>query len=257
MKAVIGYVVFALLAYIGFLAATFPADRAYALLQNRMPRGVHLYDVHGSVWGGGAGTAQIGKYRLAPLRWEYRPAGLLSGRVDVKLSFDSGPSSVSAVIGIYRDGDIHLSHVRVDTPAAELVKVLRLPIVQVKGDISARLAAMTVESHRLESLDGTVTWTGAEVTRPRSYVLGGLEADFKTEDGVVKGTLRDKGGPLQLQGLVTIKPDGTYQVNASLENRDPGQADLTRFLHQLGRPGPGGKVTVNYSGKMPALPVGL
>lgn len=257
MKAVIGYVAFAVLAYIVFLTVTFPADRAYALLQNRMPRGVHLYDVHGSVWDGGAGVAQIGRYRLAPLHWEYRPAGLLSGRVDVKFSFDAGPNHASAVVGVYRDGDIRLSHVRVHTPAAELVKALRLPIVQVKGDFSARLAALTVENHRLQSLVGTVTWAGAEVTRPRSYVLGGLEADFKTEGGVVKGTLHDKGGPLQLQGLVTVKPDGSYQVNADLKNRDPHQADLTRILRRIGRPGPRGEVTVNYSGKMPALPVGL
>lgn len=256
MKAAAGYALFALLAYAVFLAITFPADRAYAMLRSRMPPNVHLYQVHGSVWDGGAGAAQIGRYRLAPVHWEYRPAGLLSGRVDIKVSFDSGPSRASGVIGVYRDGDIRLSDVDVDTPAAELVKLLRVPIVQLKGDISAKLAGLTVEDRRLASLDGTITWAGAQVTRPRNFVLGGLQADFKTDKGVVKGTLRDKGGPLQLQGLVTVKPDGTYRVNADLENRDPNQADLTRFLRQIGRPGPGGKVTVSYSGKMPPLPLG-
>jgi len=257
VKAVIGYILFALLAYVAFLTVTFPADRAYAMLQAKLPPGVHLYELRGSVWDGQAGAAQIGQYRLAPLHWEYRPAGLLSGRVDIKVSFDSGPSHASAIIGVYRDGDVRLSHVDVDTPAAELVKLLRLPIVQAKGNVSAKLATMTVENHRLESLEGTLTWDDAEVTRPRRFVLGGLEAAFKTESGVIKGTLRDKGGPLQLQGLVTVKPDGAYQVNADLQNRDPNQAALTRFLRQIGRPGPGGKVTVDYSGRMPPLPVGL
>lgn len=257
MKAIIGYVSFALLAYVTFLAVSFPADRAYAMLQDKMPPGVHLYELHGSVWHGGAGAAQIGRYRLAPLHWEYRPAGLLSGRVDVKVSFDSGPSHASAVIGLNREGDIRLSDVDVSTTAAALVKLLQLPIVQINGNITAKLAGLTVEDRHVTSLDGTLMWTGAKVTRPRNFSLGGLEADFKTDGGVVKGTLRDKGGPLQLQGLVTVKPDGSYRVNANLENRDPNQAGLTRFLRQIGRPGPGGRVTVNYSGKIPPLPVGM
>lgn len=257
MKAVMGYVSFALVAYTAFLVSTFPADRAYAMLERHMPPGVQLYGVNGSVWHGQAQVAQVGRYRLAPFTWQYRPAGLLSGRLDVKVSFDSGPGHAAAVVGLYRDGDVHLADVDVGLPAGELVHLFRLPIIQLAGNVTARLDSLAVESHRLDALDGTLTWDKARVLKPSDFVLGGLEARFETKDRVIRGILRDKGGPLQVQGIVTLKPDGTYQVNADLENRDPGQPQLTRFLHGLGRPGPGGKVTVNYSGKMPVIPVGL
>lgn len=257
MKSIVGYVLFAVLAYCTFLLVGFPADRAYAMFRHNMPPGVQLYDLHGSVWHGEAGTARIGRYRLEPLHWQYRPAGLLSGRVDVQVSFKTGPSHVSAVIGIYRDGDVHLRDVDIGTPAGELIEAFRVPIVRLDGQVSAKLTRMGVENHRLESLDGTVTWAGARITRPQTLTLGGLEATFKTEGGVIKGILKDKGGPLQVQGTVTLKPDGSYQVRAVLESRDPNQPALANALRRLGRAGPGGRVTVNYSGKMPPIPVGL
>lgn len=255
MKRVIGYAVFAAAAYIVFLLVNFPADRAYALARHRLPPQIQLYGLEGSVWHGHADVAQLGRYRLAPFNWQYRPAGLLVGRVDVKVQFERGASQASAVVGLSPGGDVRLSDVDAVLPAGELVQMLRLPLVQVDGELDARVDSLKIKASHLTALTGTLTWNNAQVLKPQSYQLGGLEAVFNTDNNVIKGTLRDKGGQLQVDGLVTLKPDGTYQVNAKVGTRDRSQPALNRLINSLGRQGPGGRVSVNYSGKMPAIPV--
>lgn len=256
MKRVIGYVVFAVAAYVAFLLVNFPADRAYALVKHRLPPRMQLYGLEGSVWHGHADVAQLGQYRLAPLNWQYRPAGLLAGRVDVKVQFERGADRVSGVVGLSPGGDVRLTDVDAKLPADDVAQMLlRLPMVQVQGDVEARLDKLKVKASRITALNGTLTWNDARVLKPQAYQLGGMEAVFNTADDVIKGTLKDKGGKLSLDGLVTLKPDGSYQVNANVGTRDSSQPGLNRVINRLGRQGPGGKVAVNYSGKMPAIPL--
>ena len=253
MKRVIGYVLFAVVVYVGFLAANFPADRAYAMLKERLPPRIQLFGLEGSVWHGHAEVAQLGQYRLAPLNWQYRLLGLLKGRVDVKVAFDRGPARASGVVGLSPGGKIHLTDVDVALPANELVRMLRLPVVKVDGSLDAKLDTAQLQAAHMTALNGTLTWGDAQVLNPQSYRLGTLEAVFTTENDQIKGTLHDKGGPLLLDGLVTVKPDGSYQVNANVGTRDNSQPALNRLINSLGRQGPGGKVALNYSGKMPPL----
>ena len=255
MKRVIGYVVFAVTLYVAFLLVTFPADRAYALVKHRLPPRIQLYGLEGSVWHGHADVAQLGQYRVAPLNWQYRPAGLLVGRIDVKVQFNEGAGRASAVVGLSRGGDVRLSDVDAALPASELVQMLRLPLVQVDGELSAKLDSLQIKASHLTALNGTLTWNDAGVLKPQSYQLGGLEARFNTDNNVIKGTLKDKGGKLSLDGLVTVKPDGAYQLNANVGTRDSSQPALNRLINSLGRQGPGGKVAVKYSGKLPAIPL--
>lgn len=255
MKRVISYAAFAVVAYVVFLLVNFPADRAYALVKSHLAPRIQLYGLEGSVWHGHADVAQLGQYRLAPLNWQYRPAGLLAGRVDVKVQLERGAGRASAVVGVSPGGNIHLADVDVAIPAGELVQMLRLPLVQVSGEVDARLDSVQLQASRIAELNGTLTWNKAQVLKPQPYQLGGLEAVFNTDNDVVKGTLRDKGGPLQVDGLVTLKPDGTYQVNANVGTRDNSQPTLNRLINSLGRQRPGGKVAVSHSGKMPPLPV--
>ena len=255
MKRVIGYVVFAVTLYVVFLLVNFPADRAYALVKHRLPPRIQLYGLAGSVWHGHADVAQLGQYRVAPLNWQYRPAGLLAGRIDVKVQFNRGAGRASAVVGLSPGGDVRLSDVDASLPASELVQMLRLPLVQVDGELNAKLDSLQIKASHFTALNGTLTWNNARVLKPQSYELGGLVALFNTDNNIIKGTLKDKGGKLSVDGLVTLKPDGTYQLNANVGTRDTSQPALNRLINGLGRQGPGGKVAVTHSGKMPAIPV--
>jgi general secretion pathway protein N len=253
VKRVLGYAVFAVVVYVVFLLTTFPADRAYALLKGRLPPQVQLYGLEGSVWHGRAQVAQLGRYRVAPLSWQYRPLALLTGRVAVKVAMERGAGRASAVVGLSRGGNVRLTDVDVALPADEVVDLLRLPVIQVNGAVNARLDSLLLQAGHVTAVDGTLSWDQAQVIRPQPLQLGGLEAKFDTKDGAVKGTLRDKGGPLLVDGIVTLKGDGSYQVNANVGTRDNTQPALNRIINSMGRQGPGGKVQVNYIGRMPPL----
>lgn len=254
MKSTVGYILFAVAAYAAFLLASFPADRAYAMFKHRLPPQVQLYGIDGSVWHGEADVAQVGAYRLAPLSWHYRPLGLLSGRLDVGLRFREGPGRAAGVVGVYPTGGLHMGDLDAAVPVSELVRLLDLPMIDLEGSLELTVDDARLKSSHITALDGTLTWRKAQVVKPAAYRLGDLEARFSTKNGVVNGTLKDNGGPLQMDGIVILKPDGTYQLNVNLANRDATQPGLTQLLHSLGRPGPGGKVIVTQSGKLPAIP---
>ncbi len=256
MKRVIGYAVFAVAAYVVFLLANFPADRAYALVRRHLPPQVQLYGLEGSVWHGRAEVAHLGQYSVAPLNWQYRPGGLLTGRIAIKVNLERGADRASAVVALSSGGEVRLSDVSAVLPADDVTQaLLRLPFVQLAGEFNAKLDSLRIQASHIAALNGTLSWNDAQVLKPQAYQLGGVEAVFKTDNNVIKGTLRDTGGLLQLDGLVTLKPDGTYQVNANVGTRDNSQPALNRLINSLGRQGPGGKVAVSYSGKMPAIPV--
>lgn len=254
MKSILGYSLFALLAYVVFLLTTFPVDRAYAMLKDRLPPAVQLYELDGSVWHGEAGVAQLGGYRVEPLAWDYRPLGLLAGRVDIAVRFSKDQVRGSGVVGISPGGDLHVADADVSLPVEELARAFRLPVIKLAGEVSTSVTTLQVSGQRLTEADGVLLWQQAQVIRPQALRLGDLEAVFETRDGVIEGTLRDKGGPLQLEGLVTIQADGSYELNASLASRDDTQPALSQTLRRLGRPGPDGKVSVNYSGTLPPVP---
>jgi hypothetical protein len=190
----------------------------------------------------------------AALAWDYRPLGLLAGRVDIAVRFSKDQVRGSGVVGISPGGDLHVADADVSLPVEELARAFRLPVIKLAGEVSTSVTTLQVSGQRLTEADGVLLWQQAQVIRPQALRLGDLEAVFETRDGVIEGTLRDKGGPLQLEGLVTIQADGSYELNASLASRDDTQPALSQTLRRLGRPGPDGKVSVNYSGTLPPVP---
>jgi hypothetical protein len=124
--------------------------------------------------------------------------------------------------------------------------------VQIEGEFSTRIETLSLVNSALGNVQGTVVWHGATVTSPMQVPLGDLRVELSTAaDGNVVGQVSDAGGPLELSGEVILSPQGTYRMELNLATRAGASTELEQALGMLGRPGPGGKRRITYSGRLP------
>ncbi len=250
MKARWKYLGLGVLAYIIFLAATVPAARAYPLLKASIAP-LALYDLDGTLWSGRARTADLGAYRLGALSWQAHPWKLLLGRVEFAWTAAKDTAQGSGVAARSLTGKFHLSETNASVPVAELSALLPFLPLKPEGVLRIKLRKMQIDDNIIVAADGILDWENAVFVTPQPVKLGSLALTLATEDSGVKGTLLDKGGALQAQGVLRLKPDGSYQFTGTLASRDPGQPQIQQSLAFLGRPLPDGKVAVSWSGMLP------
>lgn len=250
MKKVMGYAVLGLCAYIAFVVALFPADRAYAFARAQLGNTL-LYDVRGTVWRGKAAAVQVGGHTLRAVRWSIAPWTVVLGRVDVDLSYDSGESWGNGVIGFGINKVLHLRGIELQLPGAEVHSLLPRIAVPLAGVFSVTLQQgfFHPQTRRIADVRGAVTWHNAALDMPNAPVLGSFRVDLEPGAEGIVGVLKDVGeGPLVAQGSLLLKSDNTYQFTGSFMPREPGRADIAQGLMFLGRPDAEGRVKVNYDG---------
>lgn len=252
------YIGFALLAYLVFLCIMLPAERGYSLIKEKVAP-LHLYQLHGSVWSGGAGMAVTGARQMQNIHWTLHPWMLLLGRIEASVAFDEAGRHTQAVLGRTVGGTIYLADVKTQLPPATLENALNIPGSGLDGSVDIALSEVKFTNGQLTTLDGTLSWNNAGLfvtrTSPKtklgSFVMT-LSTKSTTTGNEINGVLKDNpASPLRADGILRIKPDGTYQFTGSLALRDASRADLVQALRLFGSPGPGGKIPLSTAGAVP------
>lgn len=252
MKQVLAYAVFGLLMYGVFLVAGLPAAWAYTWGKERLGD-ITLTGISGTLWDGRARGAQLGQFRVEKLRWDVRPWTLLLGRLGVGMEFNYESQPARLTASRHLGGALSLRDVELLLPARSLQGLLRLPGVELGGEVDVDLARVGIEQGRIAAAEGGLSWNRAAVVRPVVAQLGGFTVTLETVEGEIKGVLRDQGEAVQAEGLFTMKGDGNYQFTASLVSRDPRQPAIAQGLRLFGEPGPDGRVKINAQGVLPPL----
>ncbi len=249
------------LVYIIFLVLNFPADRAYAFWKSSdsfssgASRSFALAGISGSVWSGKASVAVIKGARLENVEWVYRPWALLLGQVGLNWRFQNSSSQGSkggsfgqGQTSLGLGGGVEFSSLEAQLPASMVASMLKMKTLQPSGTLSLNLQDVEWSGESLVSAEGRVVWRGAGVNLLKPVSLGDLTLTLETSDVEIKGVIADNGGPLSVEGLITLTEDGQYQFNGAFVAR--GNKDLENALRSMGRPGADGKVKVNYSGNL-------
>jgi len=249
------YVLFGLLLYVVFLVATFPAEVAYGYwkqsLGKREP--VTLTSLSGSIWSGKAGSSRIGGQAIDSLQWRIQPLSLLMGRAEVQWAFRVPNGYGKGYAGMNVMGNVNLHDVEGLLPVLQVATLAGMGALKPDGSLAVNLDYVQIKGKVPTSLTGNITWHDAVVTLLKPMSLGGLQVKFQSTDDTVKGVLSDDGGPLQVQGLLTLTQAGDYNLNLALSVRDPDQTDLANALRSLGRPDNRGQYHIKRSGKITNL----
>lgn len=249
MKRVVGYTALGVVTYLGFLIATFPAERALNVMRGQMPN-VYFQGVSGSVWSGHVNTLQLRDQAFEQFAWRLRLLPLLIGRLQLGFEFDGNGRTGEGVAALSADGSVSFKDVDVRLPMADVDQYLGLGPLALNGVVELKFESANFEQSRLKAATGTLRWQSAALPGSPPLELGGFELVLSDNEGVVKGVLKDTGGPVQLEGTVRLQPDGTYQFNGKIAARPGAAPALTQALALMGSPGVDGKIPLQYRGQL-------
>jgi hypothetical protein len=188
----------------------------------------------GTIWNGSCGGLRVNTLSLAALSWQVIPGELLHGKLGVHLQLADAAVQASGKALLNLKGHVQ---------GYDLIAKLPVPGALATGVPPGWSALLEFDLPRVESagatlqsVHGVVRLRELQLAQPRAD-YGSFEwqlADDALRAGRVSGALRDLGGPVRLQGTLTVGLKGDYDLNAKLA-AGPGAGDsLQQSLQQLG-----------------------
>jgi len=219
-----------LAAYVFFLLWLAPAAKVLPYIQPRLPD-VRFAGLNGTVWSGQAAQMTIHTIPLTDVSWALRPLALLGGAVEYRLKayLNDQPLTLRAGQGLFTSA--YAADIRTRIAASELLYRAGLTQVGVAGQLQVNLDRVTnIGADHLPAVAGRITWIPAMVLAPLALNLGVAHLETHIEDGVTHGKLTTSDGVLLLNGDLTVKPDGNYQLNGELQKKGNLPQAVNRFL---------------------------
>lgn len=241
------------IAYLCFLAATFPARVAWDIARSQgLPGG--MLDVQapkGTVWNGEARVVLQGLH-LDSVRWQLLPTRLVAGRLAYWLDVDLAGGTGRGELRLGVDS-LEIRDALVDLHATAADTLLpRLP-VNLDGRLLLDLHEVVLERDgRLSNAEGVVGWLQAATGfGGQPLALGDLRAQITTaDDGRLIARLRDQGGALALDGSAEWHADRRYRVSAHVAARPEAGAGLEQALSSIGPRQPDGRYRLEMQGRL-------
>ncbi|MEO8778263.1 MAG: type II secretion system protein N [Rhodanobacter sp.] len=210
--------------------------------------GLHLRQLHGSVWNGEADevTGVKGK-RLGQLHWQLSRRALL-GDARLQLAFDGSQLGFSGIMRRLPEGRTAIDNLRLRTDLAVLGAYPPSLWGRPLGEL--QLTARHVVLQGGWPLQGQARglWQHAAVhTRDGDVAFGALQLEAQAQGGVIRAQWHDVGtGPLWTNGELQLSPLG-WRLDTTLRARQTDLA-LQRWLARLGPVAGDGSVHIQQSG---------
>jgi len=254
MKSWMKYVLLGVASYLVFVIVQFPANKAYYMAEDLLDEKnvpIEMFGVNGSLWQGTASTVIYDGKRFDGVAWEFHPLDLFTANASVTLRFKGKNTSVNGKFSKSIFGTLALNNVRANIGATELLSLLKIPAVKLGGSFALNLTQLELTEKTVDYIQGRLLWSDAESKFPQKLTMGDIFSDFSTTDeGVIQAKLGDGGGPLELNGDLTVNPDGKYDLKGLLAARAGRQSVLGRSLGFIGKYDASGKAGFNRSGNI-------
>jgi hypothetical protein len=226
------FVAIAVLVVLGFVVTALPAS----IVTHFLPKGVEAQDLSGSIWHGAAGNVRALGRDIGGVEWRLHPLSLLRLQLRADLAWAHRGIGLTALAAIDRAG-ITATDIHGGGPIEDLTDLgfqsgwhgnTDIAIDALQSDLTQ--VSVLRGQVKIAGLAGPNVAGGADLG---SYVLqwGDHSVDPK---GVVTGEIRDAGGPLQVQGTLTLTlQQHTGMVSGTILERPEVPADLHRDLENL------------------------
>ncbi len=225
----------ALLLYLVSMVWNLPASFVWSRLQDQLPVQVELSGLTGTLWSGRVNRIEVEGIDQGALNWSWRPAGLLTAAIELDLVWMPRNGDVRATLQVGNDS-LTLENVTGQLDAAAMAAINKAPFL-LQG--IWRLDVPLLELRNMEDVvqaEGRLVWEGAAGGLPTALALGDLVAELDENEGWLRLTLSDQGGPLGLQGNARWRPGQAMVLDTRLQARASAAAGLVGGLTLLGQP---------------------
>jgi general secretion pathway protein N len=239
-------------AYVAFTVAMFPAGAA---LRWFAPSGIAFAGVAGTLWNGSAASCSVNGFTVEAVRWRLSAAALFVGRVsaDVEARIPDGfiAGNVTAT-----PSSVQFTDLRGATSLPALAGVL--PVRGMRGQASVTLEMLVLENGWPAAAVGELKLAGLESLPLISdgsgaYLpLGDYTVSFApAPPGRLAATFVDNGGPLEVQGTLSLDASRAYTIDALVEPRAGAPEMLVEGLRIMtAEPDAEGRRRLNLTGSL-------
>lgn len=242
-----------LVVYLLALLATLPAAQALRWAEPalaKLPQRPTLLGVEGSLWSGHAAQLLYRGTALGELHWDISVWRLVVGRLDTRLALARDDGHLDArLVWPLGGSEWQLQQVEGQLPASLLKELLPQLVAAPGGTIGGVVKEAGFAAAQLRTLDGRLVWNRAGLTSPFALEFGDLVAQFETRPEGVVGTIRDAGGPLQLEAQLNLAADRSYTLSGKALARSGANPALATSLSLLGQPDGQGRMPFRFVGR--------
>lgn len=254
----IRYIFIGIAFYISFLFITLPANTVYAYwkeyLADEIP--VTLTGLEGSIWSGRANSATLFEQKVQPLEWSFHPLSLLLGKLEVQWTLSVPDGQANGTSGMSLFNGFFLEDVDAQLPAKVIGSFANVEALNPAGTVIINMRDFASDGQNITRANGTISWRNAAVTLFQPMELGNYEVEISQDGDIINGVLKDKGGPIEANGQLSLTVEGDYEFNGVLAVRDTGRQDLRQGLQSLGKPDRDGKIKIFRKGNLSQLSLG-
>ena len=244
MKIRAGWLLYGLLAYLGWLVATLPLA---LLVQGAREAGVplQLQGESGSLWRGEARQLLLPNVSFGNVRWNFAPGGLWRGRLGWDLAFRDEGGAAIARLSVGPGERVELRELSGRLAARRVAPLLPMAL-GLSGDLVFDAVALELRQGRPVAARGHLRWLEAALSAPMPFAVGSAELELLTpESGTgIAGEYRAAGPALELQGRLQTTEQG-YRTESLLT---PRQQELADWLQAMGQPRVGDAYRFVYEG---------
>jgi len=226
------YVAAGLAAFLVFLVAMVPAHQ----VARRLPAGVAMDGVSGTVWSGRARNVAVEGRALGALQWSCRPWRLVLLEWSCHVGLQPAGGDVAGDFSGDFSGNLTGRDIRGTAPISSF-EGIATPRGWT-GNLELELETLAVGSGRPESASGRLLLRGLRAPGANGERLGDFElvvGEGSVGGATLNGRLRDLGGPLRVRGAIELFEDGRYLLRGDAA---PGPGAGPAIFDTLGFLGP-------------------
>ncbi|NVK31909.1 MAG: type II secretion system protein N [Gammaproteobacteria bacterium] len=184
--------------------------------------------------------------------WQFNPSTLLKAQLGTHLTL-SGPKlnfTADAAIGLSQT--IEFDHLDGRAQASVILDILNNNMVSLDGLIVAQDIGGKIKDQWLLDPKGQLVWRNAKIGGFVDIDLGQVVAEFSNDESTNIVEVANTGGMLAISGLIQVKPDRSYSLDATIKPTTNAQ-DFDFILSQVGQRNADGSYRVVREGNLGAL----
>ncbi len=204
------YAAAGLAAFLVFLVAMVPASQ----VAGRLPAGIALDGLSGTIWSGRARTLAVEGRPLGALQWSCRPWRLILLEWSCRIGLEPPGGEVTGDFSGDFTGSFVGRGIQGTTPISNF-EGIATPRGWT-GNLELDLDAFAVKSRLPESATGRLYLRGLRAPGANGERLGDFElvvGEGSVGSATLNGRLRDLGGPLHVRGAIELFSDGRYLLS--------------------------------------------
>ena len=227
------------------LVLGFPARVAY---QWFAPSQVSLSGISGSVWNGAAAQGSVAGLFLGNITWSFRPSSLLRLKAGYTVTARLPSGFLETGVAVGAGTSVRFDDLSATVPLSSLPDSL-LPTTGLGGDLNLRFTTLVLNEGVPAQAEGTLGVSGLVLRALSPTALGDYRAQLHTEDGIIKGTVEDVNGVLDLDGSLEID-DRAFSFIGHVAAGPDAPPAVNEQLRYLGSPDQQGRREFRFEGDL-------